>query len=54
MEKTPLIRVAIPPQENVKRVQLANEYLDGASLAGATGSSMPEAIAKEISQVRWI
>lgn len=40
------------PQENVKRVQLANEYLDGAALAGAGGSSMPEAIAKEISKVR--
>jgi len=32
-------------QDNVKRVQLADEYLDGASLAGSGGSSMPEDIA---------
>jgi len=30
-------------QENVKRVQLADAYLDGAELAGSAGSSMPEA-----------
>jgi len=29
-------------QENVKRVQLADSYLDGAVLAGETGSSMPD------------
>lgn len=29
-------------QENVKRVQLAEAYMSGAELAGATGSSMPE------------
>jgi hypothetical protein len=29
-------------QENVKRVQLADEYLDGAALAGNSGSSLPE------------
>jgi len=29
-------------QENVKRVQLADEYLDGASLAGEQGTSMPD------------
>ena len=32
-------------QENVKRVQLADEYMSGASLAGSGGSSMPEAYA---------
>uniref|UniRef100_A0A061R4B9 Ribulose bisphosphate carboxylase/oxygenase activase, chloroplastic n=1 Tax=Tetraselmis sp. GSL018 TaxID=582737 RepID=A0A061R4B9_9CHLO len=31
----------VEEQENVKRVQLADAYLDGAELAGATGSSMP-------------
>ncbi len=30
------------PQENVKRVQLADEYLSGAALAGVDGSSLPE------------
>ena len=30
-------------QENVKRVQLAEEYLSGAALAGSSGSSLPEA-----------
>jgi hypothetical protein len=34
-------------QENVKRVQLAEEYLSGASLAGASGTSLPEAYAKK-------
>eukprot|EP00951_Prasinocladus_malaysianus_P020246 scaffold165510_cov36-Prasinocladus_malaysianus.AAC.1 len=34
----------VEEQENVKRVQLADQYLDGAALAGETGSSMPEAI----------
>ena len=29
-------------QDNVKRIQLADSYLDGAVLAGAEGSSMPE------------
>jgi hypothetical protein len=29
-------------QENVKRVQLADEYMTGAALAGETGSSLPE------------
>jgi hypothetical protein len=32
-------------QENVKRVQLAEEYMAGASLAGNTGSSLPEGFA---------
>lgn len=32
-------------QENVKRVQLADEYLSGAALAGSGGSSLPEAYA---------
>jgi len=31
-------------QENVKRVQLADAYLDGAELAGVGGSSIPEAV----------
>jgi len=34
----------VEEQENVKRVQLSTEYLDGASLAGSDGTSMPEAI----------
>lgn len=29
-------------QDNVKRVQLAEQYLAGASLAGSDGSSVPE------------
>jgi hypothetical protein len=33
----------VQEQENVKRVQLADSYLKGSELAGATGSSMPEA-----------
>jgi len=33
----------VQEQENVKRVQLADQYLDGAALAGSSGSSMPEA-----------
>jgi hypothetical protein len=32
----------VDEQENVKRVQLSNEYLDGAALAGSGGTSMPE------------
>jgi len=32
----------VQEQENVKRVQLADSYLKGSELAGATGSSMPE------------
>lgn len=34
----------VQEQENVKRVQLADAYLSGAELAGAGGSSMPEAV----------
>ncbi len=34
----------VQEQDNVNRVQLADQYLDGAELAGAVGSSMPEAI----------
>jgi hypothetical protein len=33
----------VSEQDNVKRVQLAEEYIAGASLAGETGSSIPEA-----------
>jgi len=33
----------VEEQENVKRVQLATEYLEGAALAGSSGSSLPEA-----------
>jgi len=35
-------RGLVGEQENVKRVQLADEYLSGAALAGDTGSSLPE------------
>jgi hypothetical protein len=33
----------VEEQENVKRVQLADEYMSGAALAGQGGSSLPEA-----------
>eukprot|EP00199_Chlamydomonas_sp_CCMP681_P002423 CAMPEP_0119113808 /NCGR_PEP_ID=MMETSP1180-20130426/45236_1 /TAXON_ID=3052 ORGANISM="Chlamydomonas cf sp, Strain CCMP681" /NCGR_SAMPLE_ID=MMETSP1180 /ASSEMBLY_ACC=CAM_ASM_000741 /LENGTH=417 /DNA_ID=CAMNT_0007102061 /DNA_START=459 /DNA_END=1712 /DNA_ORIENTATION=+ len=41
-------------QENVKRVQLAEEYMSGASLAGETGSSMPlgEGAKKKVSLIK--
>jgi hypothetical protein len=32
----------VDEQENVKRVQLADEYMSGAALAGSGGSSLPE------------
>jgi hypothetical protein len=32
----------VEEQENVKRVQLADEYMSGAALAGSGGSSLPE------------
>ena len=32
----------VQEQENVKRVQLAEEYMSGAALAGQSGSSLPE------------
>ncbi len=32
----------VEEQENVKRVQLADEYMSGAALAGSSGSSLPE------------
>jgi hypothetical protein len=32
----------VQEQENVKRVQLAEEYMSGAALAGEGGSSLPE------------
>lgn len=35
----------VEEQDNIKRVQLADEYLHGAALAGETGSSMPEGYA---------
>lgn len=35
-------QMVVMEQENVRRVQLANEYLNSAALAGADGSSMPE------------
>ena len=34
----------VQEQENVKRVQLASEYLDGAALSGSGGTSLPEAV----------
>ena len=43
---------ALVAQENVKRVQLANEYLDGAALAGVGGSSLPENVGARVEQVR--
>ena len=32
----------VQEQDNIKRVQLADSYLDGAVLAGSDGSSVPE------------
>ena len=32
----------VTEQDNVKRVQLAEEYISGAALAGTDGSSIPE------------
>merc|ERR1711924_212599 len=40
-------QLLVGEQENVKRVQLADSYLDGAELAGVGGSSMPEKIKGE-------
>merc|ERR1711990_795215 len=40
-------QLLVGEQENVKRVQLAASYLDGAELAGVGGSSMPEKIQGE-------
>ena len=37
----------VDEQENVKRVQLADEYMTGAALAGQGGSSLPEGYAKK-------
>lgn len=34
-------QLVVNEQENVRRVQLANEYLNSAALAGRDGSSMP-------------
>ena len=49
----PLTASLLPPcaQENVKRVQLANEYLDGAALAGVGGSSLPENVGAKVEEV---
>jgi hypothetical protein len=37
-------QLVVAEQENVRRVQLANEYLSSAALAGADGSAIPEAV----------
>lgn len=39
-------QLVVSEQENVRRVQLANEYLNSAVLAGADGSSMPPEITR--------
>ncbi|GAX83390.1 hypothetical protein CEUSTIGMA_g10815.t1 [Chlamydomonas eustigma] len=39
-------QAVVQEQENVKRVQLAEEYMSGAALAGQSGSSLPEAYAR--------
>lgn len=36
-------KLLVEEQDNVKRVHLAEQYMSGAELAGATGSSLPEA-----------
>ena len=38
----PAGNLLVEEQENVKRVQLADEYMSGAALAGSSGSSLPE------------
>ena len=35
-------QLVVNEQENVRRVQLANEYLNSAALAGEDGTSLPE------------
>uniref|UniRef100_A0A7R9VL64 Ribulose bisphosphate carboxylase/oxygenase activase, chloroplastic n=1 Tax=Chlamydomonas euryale TaxID=1486919 RepID=A0A7R9VL64_9CHLO len=45
-------RFLVEEQENVKRVQLADEYMAGASLAGETGSSLPEGYTGGAAQLR--
>jgi hypothetical protein len=37
-------QLVVSEQENVRRVQLANEYLNSAALAGADGSSLPQEV----------
>jgi hypothetical protein len=39
-------QLVVNEQENVRRVQLANEYLNSAALAGADGSSMPKELTR--------
>ena len=41
-------RLLVDEQENVRRVQLAEQYMSGAELAGATGKSMPDEIVREV------
>lgn len=41
-------RLLVDEQENVRRVQLADQYLSGAELAGVSGKSMPDEIIKEV------
>lgn len=36
----------VQEQDNVRRVQLADTYLENADLAGSRGSSLPEAVAR--------
>ena len=39
-------QMVVMEQENVRRVQLANEYLSSAALAGQDGSSLPEEVTR--------
>ena len=41
-------RALVDEQENVKRVQLADQYMSGAELAGVSGKSMPDEIVREV------
>ena len=41
-------RMLVDEQENVRRVQLADSYMSGAELAGASGKSMPDEIIREV------
>jgi hypothetical protein len=41
-------QLVVNEQENVRRVQLANEYLNSAALAGKDGSSIPEEVKQAV------
>jgi hypothetical protein len=42
----------VDEQDNVKRIQLADAYLEGAELAGASGTSLPEAVKGAVQAIK--